>query len=206
MWQMQKIVLGLVLWTTASTPLMAQQEMPDSIWQMNKTLYAGIMLTDAQQAQQKEILQKSQQEQAGNANSTQRMPAAKKWEDALYALLTPQQQKVFDRNRQVERLFTRFLGTDRQTIFLGVNPTDAQLAAAEKLLVKEKEEIRASYKSLGEKDDGSFPTEGNYKKANKFRQELIAKNCDAIYALLTPEQQKVAAPVLKGVKAHLTYE
>jgi Spy/CpxP family protein refolding chaperone len=187
-------VLGLALWTAVSAPLVAQrwQDVPgplhnDSIGHLPGNTYFGIPLTDAQKTKLAE-LKKKRFEEVTNPGSKQQ------WDDTYRAVLTPEQQKILDRNIQIHALFSRAHLPGRYSyIFMGLNLTDAQMTEFQKLVAARKE------KKEKEKKEKSAEVPTTNVEVQQGTQEL-AKFSDALYVLLTPEQQRMAAPRIKQVQ------
>ena len=187
MWPIHKVAVGAILYIAAGAPLMAQQttqaqvtpaqwealRRQDSVNNVNlfrsyglRQEYLGITFTEAQKAKFKELWQKYQEDakqdeatHKGLARHEAMLKRSERYEGLRRAVLTPEQQKVLDRNAQ---LLPHLHEAVRLTLLAGIDLTDTQTDAVKKLLVEERTQSAA-----------------------------LGASWNAIYALLTPEQQKV---------------
>jgi hypothetical protein len=208
--------LGLVLGAVLGAPLGAQERGTPPLLE---STYEGILLTEAQKAKFQELAAQYQREREeitaalfAPMDSSAKESAViavdsalgrlKQRHDSLHrGVLTSAQQQVLDRQVRAWRAFR--LGNDRAIILMGVGITDAQVAATEKLLTEEWTKIRAFHQAQGYNEvTNRFATPEGEVRARKLRYELLAQNIPAIYALLTPEQQKLSASNYERLKAH----
>jgi hypothetical protein len=215
MWRMRIIVLGLTCCTAAGSMLVAQQPVEVQKVEGQKgqkkgkpklpAIYLGIPLTAAQKATFDTMMQRHQDEaskrsrqvmvtgsaagivQQGMDFVQQQKEKHKQNQMELKAVLTPEQQKTLERNQQIVDL-----ASNRPTtrMLMGTNLTDEQMAALKKLVAEQEERRRAVRAS------------SDMTPAGRNQQQRVAvKELDEFHALLTPAQQKVAAPEYAAQKA-----
>jgi hypothetical protein len=206
-------ISGLIVSLVASAPLVAQEPSVPlaALAAQEKRMflieYVGTGFTPGERAAFIRLDQEGQGAQRemhkrlseAKADSSQRRAAMdslqRQLDDRLYASLTPEQQQVVARNRQVLEVYyasdklSRRVNDDRERILMGVNLTDPQLASVKKILDEEPGKLRAA---------GLDPRSTIPPAVYKVRGQVA----DALYALLTATQQQVAASAYERLKGH----
>jgi succinate dehydrogenase flavin-adding protein (antitoxin of CptAB toxin-antitoxin module) len=169
--------------------------------------YIGLTLSDAQtsvfrkilDATSEEIRAARQLEVPGEQHQKLRDSIIARRDTQLYAALTTEQRETVAKNLQVLAVFRTFdtqqAFTERVRMLMGLNLTDQQLAAVKKLLEGEDSQLRAALQAA------SLP-ESATRTNNPIRYRQSGKMIEAFYAVLTPAQQKAAAPEYERQKMY----